>query len=76
MRQFKDKNMWGQRNSPDPRRVEMPVLEIPASSINLTEESGARMSELHPLYLANQGGFVMTTASDYGTLVAAGRPLR
>ena len=76
MRQFRDKNMWGQRNAPDPRRVEMPVLQIPASAITLTAESGARMSELHPVYLANQGGLVMTTASDYGTLVAAGRPLR
>ena len=76
MRKFRDKDMWDQRNSGDPRMVEIPVPEIPMTAINVTEESGARMSELHPLYLANQGGLVMTTASDYGTLVAAGRPLR
>jgi hypothetical protein len=44
------------------------------SAIDLTEGSGARMSELSPLFLSNQGGEVMTTAKDYGTLHAAGRP--
>ena len=76
MRKFGSKAMWDQRNNADPRMAEIPVPEIPMTAIAVTEESGARMSELHPLYLANQGGMVMTSASDYGTLVAAGRPQR
>lgn len=66
--------MWQQRNQADPRMAEIPVPEIPANTVSLTEGSGAKMAELSPLFLANQGGMVMTTAKDYGTLYAAGRP--
>jgi hypothetical protein len=65
--------MWAQRNNAS-GKVLPAESEIPASAIDLTEGSGARMSELTPLFLANQGGMVLTTAHDYGTLHAAGRP--
>ena len=72
MRRFGDPDMWARRNAGDGKTVDAPT-EIPANAITLTEESGAAMSELTPLYTSNQGGLIMTTASDYGTLHAAGR---
>lgn len=75
MRRFGDRDMWAARNqATDARQAALEPTELPLSSIALTEGSGARMSELTPLFLANRGGMVMTTASDYGTLHAAGRP--
>lgn len=75
MRRFGDRDMWAARNQPtDARQVALQPSELPLTSVALTEGSGARMSELTPLFLTNQGGMVMTTASDYGTLHAAGRP--
>ena len=75
MRRFGDRDMWAARNQPtDARQVALEPDELPMSSIDLTEGSGVAMSELSPLFLTNQGGMVMTTASDYGTLHAAGRP--
>ena len=74
MRRFGDRDMWAQRNQATGRAVPDAPTEVPASAITLTEESGARMSELTPLYTSNRGGLIMTTASDYGTLHAAGRP--
>jgi len=73
MRRFGSRAMWAQRNDASPKTVPAET-EIPASAIDVTAESGARMSELTPLFLANQGGMVLTTATDYGTLHAAGRP--
>jgi len=68
--------MWNTRNDVmDARTVALQPAEIPASAITLTDGSGAAMSELTPMYLAGRGhAMVMTTASDYGTLHAAGRP--
>jgi hypothetical protein len=69
--------MWGRRNvdTAAERKLDAPT-EIPSSVLILTEGSGVRMSELTPQYLAgpNANAMVMTTASDYGTLHAAGRP--
>jgi len=75
MRKFGSRGMWAARNTPAGTKV-IPAApaEIPATAITLTEEAGVRQSELHPLFLANQGGMVMTAATDYGTLHAAGRP--
>jgi hypothetical protein len=68
--------MWGRRNvdTAGERKLDAPT-EIPSNVLILTEGSGARMSELTPQYLAgpNANGMVMTTATDYGTLHAAGR---
>ena len=74
MRRFGDPDMWAARNAATGHPVPGGPLEIPASAITLTEESGAAMSELTPLYTSNQGGLIMTKARDYGTLHAAGRP--
>ena len=74
MRRFGDRDMWAQRNTADGRAVPDAPTEIPSAAITLTEESGARMAELTPLYTANRGGLIMTAATDYGTLHAAGRP--
>ena len=73
MRRFGSAAMWDARNDASPKQVPA-ESEIPAAAITLTEGSGAQMSELTPLFLANRGGMVMTTAADYGTLHAAGRP--
>lgn len=77
MRRFADRDMWAQRNSTvgGDKQINAPT-EIPANVLILTEGSGARMSELTPQYLAgpNANAPIMTTATDYGTLHAAGRP--
>ena len=77
MRRFADRDMWARRNvaATGERKLDAPT-EIPANVLILTEGSGARMSELTPQFLAgpNANAPVMTTASDYGTLHAAGRP--
>lgn len=74
MRRFGDPDMWARRNAADPRTVAMAAPEIPLTSYDVTEGAGVSMSELTPLFLSNQGGEVMTSAKDYGTLYAAGRP--
>jgi len=68
--------MWASRNQTAAKVVPLAPTEIPATAITLTEEAGVRQSELVPLWTANQGGLIMTAASDYGTLHAAGRPTR
>jgi hypothetical protein len=73
VRRFGDADMWNTRNQAAGKTVDGPD-QIPATAIDVTAESGASMSELTPLFLANQGGMVLTTATDYGTLHAAGRP--
>ena len=77
MRRFADRDMWARRNvaATGERKLDAPT-EIPANVLILTEGSGVRMSELTPQFLAgpNANAPVMTTASDYGTLHAAGRP--
>jgi hypothetical protein len=75
MRRFADPGMWQQRGTPagGDKQLNAPT-EIPANVLILTEGSGARMSELTPQYLAGPNSApVMTTATDYGTLHAAGR---
>ena len=75
MRRFGDPAMWQARNQPGGiREAALVPAELPMTAYSVTAESGAAMSELTPLYLTNQGGLVMTTATDYGTLHAAGRP--
>lgn len=75
MRRLADPQMWQARNqATDARVVAMEPAEIPMTSYSVTEGSGATMAELTPLFLSNQGGMVMTSARDYGTLHAAGRP--
>jgi hypothetical protein len=68
------KAAWQQRNQATGHAVPGPT-EIPASALILTAESGARMSDLTPMFLAgpNANAMVLTTATDYGTLHAAGR---
>jgi hypothetical protein len=77
VRKFASKAMWDQRNQVSGHAVPGPT-EIPASAIILTEGSGARMSELTPMFLAgpNANAMVLTTATDYGSLHSAGRPVR
>jgi hypothetical protein len=77
VRRFGDRDMWAARNGgSDARSVALDPAELPMSAIALTEESGAAMSDLTPQFLAgpNANAMVMTTATDYGTLHAAGRP--
>jgi hypothetical protein len=76
MRRFGDADMWAMRNTGTGDKQTGAPTEIPASTLILTEGSGARMSELTPQFLAgpNSNAMVMTTATDYGTLHAAGRP--
>lgn len=76
MRRFADRDMWAGRNVASGRgNIPNAPTEIPAHSIILTEEGGARHSDVVPLYTSNVGGLEMIAATDYGTLVAAGRPL-
>ena len=75
MRKFADAGMWNSRNDLSVKGLALAPTEIPATAITLTEEAGVRHSELSPVYTANQGGLIMTSARDYGTLYAAGRPL-
>lgn len=77
MRKFGSKAMWQQRNVVQGHAVPGPT-DIPSSALILTEGSGARMADLSPMYLAgpNANAMVLTTATDYGTLHAAGRPVR
>lgn len=75
MRRFGDPAMWHRRNQVSGiREAALVPAELPMTAYSVTAESGTAMSELTPLFLTNQGGMVLTSATDYGTLHAAGRP--